>query len=129
MEIRFKKKVPVAIDQVQPLNRHQHLNKCHVISQKKFFLKTEPQVQMSSRSVLLATLVENQNLANNLASKNSRLENSRVIMLKEMTMNTSTSLMSLMNSSDRLMPFPQMKMRSFLSFKTKIVIMWRYVKL
>ena len=129
MEIRFKKKVPVATDQAQPLNRHQHLNQCHVISQKKFFLKTELQVQMSSRSVLLKTLLENQNLANNLASKNSRLENSRVIMLKEMTMNTSTSLMSLMNFSDRLMPFPQMKMRSFLSFKTKIVIMWRYVKL
>ena len=78
---------------------------------------------------MLATLGENQNLANNLALKNSQLENSRVIMLKEMMMNTSMSQIFLMNYFDRLMPSLQMKMRSFLSFKTKIVIMWRFVKL
>ena len=70
-----------------------------------------------------------QNSANNLALINSQLENSTVLMLKEMMMNTSTSLIFLMNFSVQLTPFPQMRMRNFLSFKTKIVIMQRYVKL
>ena len=70
-----------------------------------------------------------QNSANNLALINSLQENSLVLMLKEMMMNTSTSLIFLTNFSVQLMPFPQMRMRNFLSFKTKIVIMQRYVKL